>query len=82
MKSLTSIEERLANRRDLALVRSSMGRMSTLADRAPIYTATERRTQMNPFLVAILAIALVLLWGNLAGTNNQPVSQVKIERHG
>lgn len=59
-----------------------MSRMSTLSDRAPIYPASERQTQMKAFLIAILAIALVLLWGNLTGANTQQVTQVQIERHG
>ena len=83
MKSLTNIDERLAARRDQAWARSSMSRMSTLSDRAPIYPKSEHRTKVNPFLVAILAIALAFLWGSISATNSQPVSQaIHSERHG
>ncbi|MBI1744238.1 hypothetical protein HYR54_14385 [Candidatus Acetothermia bacterium] len=83
MRYGTSIEERLSARRDQAWARSSMSRMSTLSDRAPVYPTNEHRTKVNPFLVAILAIALAFLWGSLSGTNSQPVSQaIHMERHG
>jgi len=74
----TSIEERLAARRDMALARSFTARMSTLAGRPPVCAPGERGSKVRTLAVALLAMALAALLIVVSGVAQTSAFRVEL----